>query len=200
MVVRVVAMPDYLDLPDFDEVFRTLVGWDGLGFIFRIHGQEFNSFRRRTQSKTLREFQFRPQEKFLYTCGVIDLWEWEFRLLDRAAGADGDDAPICLGGRGAAPLEHCGGPTGYRLMLKRQKEGQSMCTPVQVEAMIGMLSAAHPDRPTNTWDLLRGMLDDGFQSIDRRLEQYGPLQPDRFSLQEANQRLAKLTERGRFHA
>ena len=181
-------------------MFRTILGWDGLGFIFRVHGQEFNSFRRRTQSKTLRDFQFRPQEKFLYTCGVIDLWEWEFRLLDRAAAADGDDAPICLGGRGAAPPEHCGGPTGYRLMLKRQKEGQSMCTPVQVEAMIGMLSAAHPDRPTNTWDLLRGMLDDGFQSIDRRLEQYGPLQPDRFSLQEANQRLAKLTERGRFHA
>jgi hypothetical protein len=141
-----------------------------------------------------------PTGKFLYTCGVIDLWEWEFRLLDRAAAADGDDAPICLGGRGAAPPEHCGGPTGYRLMLKRQKEGQSMCTPVQVEAMIGMLSAAHPDQSTNTWDLLRGMLDDGFQSIDRRLEQYGPLQPDRFSLQEANQRLAKLTERGRFHA
>ena len=63
-----------------------------------------------------------------------------------------------------------------------------------------MLSAAHPDRPTNTWDLLRGMLDDGFQSIDRRLEQYGPLDPDRFSPQEANQRLAKLVERGRSRA
>lgn len=38
-----------------------------------------------------------------------------------------------------------------------------MCTPAQVEAVIGMLSAADSDRPTNTWDLLRGMLDDGFQ-------------------------------------
>jgi hypothetical protein len=33
---------------------------------------------------------------------------------------------ICLGGRGAAPPEYCGSPTGYRLMLKRQSEGKAM--------------------------------------------------------------------------
>ena len=200
MVIRVVAMPDCLDLPDFDDVFRAILGWDGLGFIFRVHGQEFNSFRRRTQSKTLRDFQLRTQEKFLYTCGAIDLWAWEFRLLDQAAGADGDDTPICLGGRGASPPEHCGGPTGYRLMLKRQQEGKSMCMPAQVEAVIGMLTAAEPDRPTNTWDLLRRVMDDGLPSIDQRLEEYGPLDPSRFSLLEANQRLAKLVERVRCRA
>lgn len=200
MVIRVVAVPDYLDLPDFDDVFRTILGWDGLGFIFRVHGQECNSSRRRTRSKTLRDFQLRPQDKFLYTCGAINLWEWEFRLLDLETGADGDAAPLCLGGRGASPPEHCGGPTGYRLMLKRQKAGESMCTPAQVESVIGMLSASDPDRPTSTWDILRNVLDDGFQSIDQRLQQYGPLEPDRFSLKEANQRLAKLVERGRFRA
>jgi len=85
-------------------------------------------------------------------------------------------------------------------MLKRQKEGESMCTPAQVESVIGMLSASDLDRPTSTWDILRNVLDDGFQSIDQRLQQYGPLEPDRFSLKEANQRLAKLLERGRFRA
>ena len=59
MVIRVISVPDSLELPSFDEVFRTVLGWDGLGFIFRIHGQEFNSFRRATRSKTLREFQLR---------------------------------------------------------------------------------------------------------------------------------------------
>jgi hypothetical protein len=33
--------------------------------------------------ETLREFQLRPREAFLYTCGAIDLWEWEFRVLNR---------------------------------------------------------------------------------------------------------------------
>ncbi len=200
MVIRVVAVPDYLDLPNFDDVFRTILGWDGPGFLFRVHGQEFTSFRRRTRSQTLRDFQLRPRETFLYTCGAIDLWEWDIRLLDRETGADGDAAPLCLGGRGASPPEHCGGPTGYRLMLKRQNTGESMGTPAQVESVIGMLSAADPDRPTSTWDILRKVLEDGFQSMDRRRQQYEPLDPHRFSLKEANQRLAKLVERGRFRA
>ncbi len=66
------------------------------------------------QRKTLRDFRLRPRETFLYTCGGIDLWEWEFRLLDSEAGGNGDEAPLCLAGRGAAPPEYCGGPTGYR--------------------------------------------------------------------------------------
>src|SRR6516225_2602043 len=188
MVILVLAVPDYLDLSRFDEVFRALLGWDGLVFSFHIHGQEFTSFLRRTraQRKGLRDFQLRPRETFLYTCGGIDLWEWEFRLLDSDAGGNGDDTPVCLAGRGASPPEYCGGPTGYRLMRKRQQEGESMGTPAQVEVVIAMLTTAHPDRPPSTWDILREVMDDGLRSIDQRLEEYGPLEPNRFSLKEAN--------------
>lgn len=142
MVVRVLAVPDSLDLFRFDEVFRTLLGWDGLGFSFRVHGQEFNNYLRRRKRpwKTLSDFKLRPQETFLYTCGGIDLWEWELRLLDSEPGTNGDEASVCLAGRAAAPPEHCGGPTGYRLMLKRQMEGESMATPAKVEAVIAMLN------------------------------------------------------------
>ena len=77
MVIRILAVPDSLLLHEFDAVFRAVLGWDNIGFLFRIHGQEFNSFRRATGSKTLREFQLRPSETFLYTSGAIDLWEWE---------------------------------------------------------------------------------------------------------------------------
>jgi hypothetical protein len=202
MVIRILAVPDYLELARFDEIFRALLGWDGLGFSFHIHGQEFTSFLRRTRAqwKTLRDFQLRPREIFLYTCGGIDLWEWEFRLLDSETGSSGDEAPVCLAGRGASPPECCGGPPGYRLMLKRQKEGESMGTPVQVEAVIAMLTAAHPDQPASSWGILREVMEDGLRSIDQRLEQYGPLDPNRFSLKEANQRLATLMERGRYRA
>ena len=95
-VLRNVSVRDALNLPDFDEVFRTILGWDGLGFIFRVHGQEFNSFRRATSAKTLRHFQLQPRETFLYTCGAIDPWEWEFRILDQEPGIEGDQAPLCL--------------------------------------------------------------------------------------------------------
>ena len=84
-------MRDYLNLASFfDEVFRSILGWDGLGYIFRVHGQEFNSFSPPNKYKRLLEFQLPPQEEFLYTFAAIDLWEWELRLLDQEDVADGD--------------------------------------------------------------------------------------------------------------
>jgi hypothetical protein len=77
----------------------------------------------RRRSKALFEFQLHRQEKFLYICDTLHMWEWDVRVLDMQDGVEGDDTPICVGGRGAAPPEFCGGPTGYRLMLKRQREG-----------------------------------------------------------------------------
>jgi pRiA4b ORF-3-like protein len=199
MVIRLVAVPDCLDLADFDDIFHAVLGWDGgSGYAFHVHGQEFNGFRRQTRSKTLRDFRLHRQEQFLYTLGAMDQWEWELRLVDRQDGAGGDETPVCVGGRGATPPQYCGGPTGYRLMLKRQELGETMCPPAEVETVIGILAAAHPDRPASTWELLRSVLADGCQSLDRRLEQYGPLKPERFSLREANERLGKRLEYRRF--
>ena len=75
-----------------------------------------------------------------------------------------------------------------------------MGTPAQVEAVIALLTAAHPDQSAVSWDILREVMDDGLRSIDQRLEEYGPLEPHRFSLKEVNQRLATLAERGRYRA
>ena len=150
--------------------------------------RKFNSFRRKTRSKVLHEFKLHRQEKFLYVCDTLHMWEWDVRVLDIQDGVEGDHAPVCLGGRGAAPAEFCGGPTGYRLMLKRQREGGAMSDPVRLEAGVQMLAEACPSQSERTWDLLRTVLDGGFQSIDRRLHELGPLQPDQFSLKEAVRR------------
>jgi hypothetical protein len=162
-----------------------------------VHGQEINSFRRKTRSKALHEFKLHRQEKFLYICDTLHMWEWDVRVLDIQDGIEGDHAPVCLGGRGAAPPEFCGGPTGYRLMLKRQREGAAMSDPVRLEAGIQLLAEACPGQSAQTWELLHTVLGEGFQSIDRRLHELGPLQPDRFSLNEANARLSELAQRWR---
>jgi hypothetical protein len=199
MVIRLVAVPDHLTLADFDEIFHAVLGWDGgIGYAFQVHGQEFNSFRRHTRSKTLRDFKLHRQERFLYTLGAMDQWEWELRVVDLQDGAAGDETPICVGGRGATPPQYCGGPTGYRLMCRRQERGEKMCPPDEVETVIGMLAAAHPDGPASTGELLRSVVADGCRSLDRRLQQYGPLEPGRFSLREVNERLAGLLKCGRF--
>ncbi|MBV9489853.1 MAG: plasmid pRiA4b ORF-3 family protein [Verrucomicrobia bacterium] len=198
MVVRLLSVSDDTELSALHEIFQQVLGWSGqLGHAFRIDGQEFNRFRRRSRSKPLRAFRLHRHEKFLYRYDFLDLWEWDLRVLDIQEGVEQDPLPVCLGGRGAAPPEFCGGPIGYRLMLKRQREGAAMSDPVLVEAGIQRLAEACPDQPARSWDLLRTVVDEGFQSIDRRLEELGPLPPDRFSLKEANARLSEWVQLGR---
>jgi hypothetical protein len=84
MVIRLVSVSDQMPLHEFHDVFRTILGWNGdLGYIVRVHGQEINSFRRKTRSKALHEFKLHRQEKFLYVCDTLHMWEWDVRVLDR---------------------------------------------------------------------------------------------------------------------
>ncbi len=81
MVARLISVCDDTELSDLHDVFQQVLGWSGdLGYSFRILGKEFNSFRGRTRSKPLREFRLHRQEKFLYICDLLDIWEWEMRL------------------------------------------------------------------------------------------------------------------------
>src|ERR1700730_18538048 len=49
MVIRLVSVSDQMPLHEFHDVFRTILGWPGdMGYIVRVHGQEINSFRRKT--------------------------------------------------------------------------------------------------------------------------------------------------------
>ena len=57
---------------------------------------EINSFRRKTRSKALHEFKLHRQEKFLYVCDTLHMWEWDVRVLDIQEGVEGDHAPVCL--------------------------------------------------------------------------------------------------------
>jgi Plasmid pRiA4b ORF-3-like protein len=193
MVIRLISVSDRMDLPDFNDIFCAVLGWSGnMGYILRIHGQECNSFRRKTRAKSLQEFRLHRQEKFLYVCDTLNRWEWDVQVLDIEDGIERGDTPVCLGGRGATPPEFCGGPTGYRLMLKRQREGSAMLEPKMVEAGIQMLTESSPDTPAGIWNLLHTAVDECLHSLDLRLKESGPLQPDRFSLQEANERLDLL--------
>jgi len=67
--------------------------------------------------------------------------------------------------------------------------GEAMCTLVQREAAVEMLAASDPEAPPETWRSYRQILQEGFASIDRRLQEYGPREPERFHLEEANRRL-----------
>ena len=199
IVARVIAVPDDLEIHELHEVFLSLLGWtQDLGFIVRIHAQEFNSFRRKTRGTRLRDFALRRQEKFRYICDTLDLWEWEIRVLDVEPVESEEVDIVCLMGRGAAPPEHCGGPRGYRLMLKRQQAGPELTDPASISAGVKLLADAYQDQFGIDWQFLEGTLNEGWKRVEERLARSGPLTPTRFSVQETNERLKWLMQHRRW--
>ena len=80
MVIRLISVSDRMPLPYFHDAFRAILGWNGdLGYIIRVHGQEFSSFRRKTRSKALHEFKLHRQEKSPCICGSGTFASWIFR-------------------------------------------------------------------------------------------------------------------------
>ena len=144
IVARVISVPDSLKIQQFHELFLAMLDWRGdPNFIFRVHGQAFASFRRRYRDTRLDDFRLRPSEKFVYVCDTLDLWEWEVRVLDTEPLSTADDlAPRCLKGRGGAPPELCGGPVGYRLMLRRQQAGPAIADPSTTATTVRLLAAS----------------------------------------------------------
>jgi hypothetical protein len=199
IVARVFSIPDDVEITELHDVFLSMLGrQQDPGFIIRVHGQEFNSYQRRSRGKRLRDFQLRRQEKFLHVCNTLDLWEWEIRVLDIQDGNPDERHPECLEGRGAAPPEHCGGPCGYRLMLKRQAVGSQISDPATIAASVKLLAQVYRDELDIDWQFLEEVVTTGWQSVEERLERTGPLTPTRFSRKEANERLASLIQQRRW--
>jgi tetratricopeptide (TPR) repeat protein len=68
---------------------------------------------------------------------------------------------------------------------------------VQLARLAGKPNRWH-DELVGTWTLLRTVLAEGLDSVDRRLHECGSLQPERFDLGDTNERLAALQRQGRF--
>jgi len=126
MVIRVIAVSDQMDLPMFNDVFCTMLGWStGMGYILRIHGQKLNSFRRKTRARALHEFKLHRLEKFLFVSDTVSNWEWDVQVLDIEDGTTEDKRPVCLSGRGATPPEFCGGPMPPHFNFSRALRARS---------------------------------------------------------------------------
>ena len=192
---RLISVPDDLSLEELHDVLQLVLGWSGQAFYnFRIHDQEIGR-RRHLRTHLLREFQLRRRENVLYTYDFLDLWEWEIRVLDIEPGRAEAWRPRCLAGRAATPPEECGGPLGYMRILDQRKYYPPMAEQELVEKALQRIAGVLPDRGHR--DLLKELLDQGLEKAVQRLKEYAQFQPDRFSLQEVNDRLVRFCPYGR---
>jgi hypothetical protein len=114
--------------------------------------------------------------------------------LDIQDGKAEERDPECLDDRGAAPPESCGGPRGYRLMLKRQAAGPHISDSATIAASVKLLVQVYGDEPDMDWQFLEEAVTTGWKSVEERLARSGPLAPTRFSRKEVNERLAALRQ------
>ena len=87
---------------------------------FRIHGRDHGvsrvgglSFARDARSVRLTDFQFRPDEWFLYEYDFGDGRQHVVRVESRLSPEPRRTYPVCVGGQRAAPPEECGGPGAF---------------------------------------------------------------------------------------
>ena len=194
LVARLISVPDELSLEELHDVLQLVLGWSGQAFYnFRIHGQEIGR-RRHLRTHLLREFHLRRREKFLYTYDFLDLWEWEIRVLDIEPGSAEAWRPRCLAGCAATPSEECGAPRGYMRILDHTHY-PPIAEQELVEKALQRIAGVLPARGHR--DLLKELLDQGLEKAVQRLKKYAQFQPDRFSLQEVNDRLVRFCQYGR---
>jgi hypothetical protein len=98
-------------------------------------------------------------------------------------------------GRAATPPEACGGPRGYMRILDQHKYYPPMAEQELVEKALQRMAAVLPDQGHR--EVLKELLDQGLERAVQRLKEYAQFQPDRFSLQEVNDRLVRFCPYGR---
>ena len=122
----------------------------------------------------------------------LDLWEWEVRVLESNRDRQEHGDPDAWA---ATPPQECGGPRGYMRILDQHKYYPPMAEQELVEKALQRIAGLLQDQGHR--DLLKELLDQGLERAVQRLKEYAQFQPDRFSLQEVNDRLVRYCPYGR---
>jgi hypothetical protein len=121
MIWRRLLMRADSALANLHDAIQIAFGWSDFHLHrFRIHGRDHGvnrvggpSFSRDARSVRLADFQFRPNEWFLYEYDFGDGWQHVVRVERRLSLEPRRTYPVCVGGQRAAPPEDCGGPGAF---------------------------------------------------------------------------------------
>lgn len=108
-------------IADLHFYIQIMVGWsDTYLHHFIIHGKSYGithaggmSFSDNPKKVYLKDFQFRPKERFIYEYNFFDNWQYEIRVEQRLSMDAKKTYPLCIGGGRAAPIEDCGGTEAF---------------------------------------------------------------------------------------
>ncbi len=148
---------------------------------FRIHGRDYGVnrpgglwFSQEAGRVHLADFQFRPNERFLYEYDFGDSWQHEVRIERGLPEEPKRSYPTCVGGRRQPPPEDCGGPWAFL----RRRDAAPLDVSEHLERLVESVDAGDREAVRDQLEViesLREWLDlDRFdrRRVNRCLRQY----------------------------
>ena len=179
MIWRRVLVQSTMSITRLHETIQCMMGWsDEHPHYFMIRGVEYGAnddlnlpFLDNGYLISLKDFNFRLRERFLYEYDLRNRWQHEIRLEKRLDVREGQIYPVCIGGGCATPPERCGGPERF-MDLRWDNHPVDM-----IQRMAEMMSALLEDREAPI-------------DLDELRETLYWYDIGKFDRQKANQRLA----------
>lgn len=121
IIWRRILVKDSTSIADLHRILQVILEWDDDHLNkFIIYGKDYGvyhdggiGFSDDPRTIHLKDFQFRPNEKFTYEYNFNDGWKFEIRLEKKCPFNTKTKYPCCLGGGRSAPPEDCGGPLAF---------------------------------------------------------------------------------------
>lgn len=122
MVWRRLLVPSTTTIAHLHSIIQTVMGWDDLHVhrfcIYGIYRSGGFGFDDDPTVVCLADFRWRAGERFLYDYDMGALWQHDIWLEHIHTAETRPAVPCCIAGAGDCPPEDCGGPAGYRVLLR----------------------------------------------------------------------------------
>ena len=126
LIWRRVLVASTTTIADLHAIIQIAMGWEDLHLHqFCIYGKTYGvyhdggiSFADNPHQVSLAHFRLRAGERFRYEYDMGDFWQHDIWLERVLSPTPRQHYPVCSAGGGDCPPEDCGGPPGYRALLR----------------------------------------------------------------------------------
>ena len=166
-------------------ILQLIFAWSGEHLHeFRIYGKDYGDNGASTRDVRLSDFRLHPGERFRYVYDFGAYWQCDIRL----EGSLPVDAkryyPMCIGGKGAAPPEHCRSPWAYMEMMDEYRSPPLDAMLVAADAVRAVVEAD----PQSTIREAIGDMEELREAVER-LRAYHEFEPAKIDRRRINAQL-----------
>ncbi len=181
MIWRRIKVSSDSTIADLHYIIQIAMGWkDEHLHQFLIHGVHYGisypgtgGFINNAYEVKLSQFGWREREKFSYEYDFFSNWKHQIRVEAILPDDNEQNYPLCTAGKGACPLENCGGVAGF-ITLRQKNNRVDIALRVGEIVLMGKMEdiANHKAELTELhyWLTINEKVD--CSKINHRLQQY----------------------------